>query len=164
MALPAWRTAIVVVAAVGVVVAVSRASLGAQVLAHNDQALANMRTQAEAGDPLAQFDLGLLYHDGRNVPQDDAEAIEWYERAADQGFGLAQLHLGMIHAARGHGLPPDNLTACMWFILAASRSRGDVRNRAVELRDALTAALAPAQLAEAQRRAREWDAAHPRQR
>ena len=53
MALPAWRTAIVVVAAVGVGVAVSRASLGAQVLAHNDQALANMRTQAEAGDPLA---------------------------------------------------------------------------------------------------------------
>ena len=164
MALPAWRTAIVVVAAVGVVVAVSRASLGAQVLAHNDQALANMRTQAEAGDPLAQFDLGLLYHDGRGVPQDDAEAIEWYERAADRGFGLAQLHLGMIHAARGHGLPPDNLTACMWFILAASRSRGEVRNRAIELRDALTAALAPAQLAEAQRRAREWDAAHPRQR
>ena len=121
-------------------------------------------SQAEAGDPLAQFDLGLLYHDGRSVPQDDAEAIEWYERAADQGFGLAQLHLGMIHAARGHGLPPDNLTACMWFILAASRSRGDVRNRAVELRDALTAALAPAQLAEAQRRARAWDAAHPRQR
>ena len=33
MALPAWRTAIVVVAAVGVGVAVSRASLGAQVLA-----------------------------------------------------------------------------------------------------------------------------------
>ncbi len=159
------RACIVLVAvlAAGVVVCASRSPLDAQVLAHNSQALANMRTQAEAGDPLAQYDMAALYHDGRGVSRDGVEAAKWYERAAEQGLVLAQVGLGILYA-EGRSLPPDNLTAYMWLSLAAARSGGEAGNRVVERRDAVAAEMTPGQLAEAQRRARDWDSAHPRHR
>ncbi|HIE87808.1 MAG TPA: sel1 repeat family protein, partial [Gammaproteobacteria bacterium] len=43
-------------------------------------------TQVEAnqGDADAQYLLGLMYANGRGVPQDDKEAVRWYRLAADQ--------------------------------------------------------------------------------
>jgi hypothetical protein len=50
----------------------------------------------------------------------------------------------------------------MWLDLAAARlPSGEDRDLAVRGREALTAHMTPAQIAEAQRLAREWDAAHP---
>ena len=63
----------------------------------------------------------------------------------------------------GRGLPKDAVSAYVSFSLAASRSEGDIRQRAIALRDALTEVMAPEQLAEAQRLAREWAAAHPQE-
>lgn len=45
---------------------------------------------AGQGTPDAQFHLGYLYHMGRGVAQDNAEAARWYRKAADQGFADAQ--------------------------------------------------------------------------
>jgi hypothetical protein len=87
-----------------------------------------------------------------------------YERAAGHGFGLAQFHLGLLHAASVGGRSPDNVTACMWLTLAASRLRGDVRDRAIGQRDAVAARMTPAQLVEARRRVREWIAGQPQSR
>ena len=42
-----------------------------------------LRVRAEAGDAVAQNDLGVRYDDGRGVPQDDAEAVRWFRLAAD---------------------------------------------------------------------------------
>ena len=39
---------------------------------------------AQAGDPRAQFHLGVLYERGWGVPQDFREAARWYLSAADQ--------------------------------------------------------------------------------
>ena len=41
------------------------------------------RTRAEAGDPNAQYDLARDYRFGNGVPQNYAEALVWYRRAAD---------------------------------------------------------------------------------
>ena len=49
----------------------------------------------------------------------------------------------------------------MWFNLAASRLTGEDREDAVKNRDIVAGQLTPAALNEAQRLAREWDAAHP---
>ena len=43
-----------------------------------------LRARAELGDAPAQNDLGVMYADGRGVPQDDAEAVRWYRLAAAQ--------------------------------------------------------------------------------
>ena len=49
----------------------------------------------------------------------------------------------------------------MWFNLAASRLTGEVRENVVNNRDTVAELMTPTQIADAQRLAREWDAAHP---
>ena len=55
------------------------------------------------------------------------------------------------------------MQAHMWTNLAASRETGEERKLFADGRDALARLMTPAQLADAQRLAREWDAAHPRE-
>ena len=55
------------------------------------------RPLAEQGDAAAQYSLGLMYHQGRGVPQDDAEALKWYRLAAKQGDAHAQHYLGVMY-------------------------------------------------------------------
>ena len=40
---------------------------------------------AEAGDEVAQYNLGVMYDNGLGVPQDPKEAVKWYRLAAEQG-------------------------------------------------------------------------------
>ena len=37
-----------------------------------------------------------MYDEGEDVPQDHAEAVRWYRRAAEQGYAGAQFNLGTI--------------------------------------------------------------------
>src|SRR2546423_1753112 len=66
-------------------------------------ALQQWRPIAEAGDPHAQYNLGLLYARGEGVAQDYRQAAEWYEKAAQQGVAAAQYNLGVIYA-NGQGV------------------------------------------------------------
>lgn len=50
---------------------------------------------AKSGDPVAQNDLGAIYHDGKGVPIDYSEAIKWFSKAAKQGHSLAKYNLGI---------------------------------------------------------------------
>ena len=45
-------------------------------------ALSELRPLAEQEDAVAQFNLGLIYAQGRGVPQDAAQARQWCEEAA----------------------------------------------------------------------------------
>jgi uncharacterized protein len=47
-----------------------------------------------------------MYSEGLGVPQDDAEAVKWYRRAADQGLAGAQSGLGSLYN-EGKGVPQD---------------------------------------------------------
>ena len=60
------------------------------------------------------------------------------------------------------GVPQDCVLAHLWYNLAASRATGEVRYQAVKNRDIVAERMSADQLAEAQRLARKWDAAHPR--
>ena len=122
-----------------------------------------MERQKGAGhDAFAQFSLGVAYGRGRGVPQDDAEAVGWYRLAADQGHARAQGNLGVMYGT-GDGVPQDYVQAHMWFDLAASRMASGHRQHAVDGRDRAAGQMTPDDLSEAHRRAREWDAAHPRE-
>ena len=81
---------------------------------------------------------------------------------AEQGDAVAQLVLGVMYG-NGEGTPQDFVEAHMWANLAASQLSGEDRDLAVRHRDGLAAQMTPDQIAEAQRRAREWFAAHPRE-
>ena len=118
-------------------------------------ALRLWRPLAEEGDALAQYNLGLMYGKGEGVPQDDAEAVKWYRLAAEQGLANAQNSLGVMYT-NGEGVPQDYVQAYLWFDLAASQSSAPGAEKAVKNRDIIASQMTPAQIAKAQRLAREW--------
>jgi TPR repeat protein len=113
---------------------------------------------AEHGIPEAQHNLGLMYYQGQGVPQNYSEAAKWYRRAAEQGMADSQVNLGIMYY-HGQGVSQDYVLAHMWLNLAASQYPASVRenlNDAVHYKDIVNSLMTPAQIAKAQRLAREW--------
>ena len=61
----------------------------------------------------------LLKGDG--LPQDAAEAVKWYRKAADQGYAKAQYNLGVCYT-QGTGGPQDSAEAVKWYRNAAEQN------------------------------------------
>ena len=131
--------------------------LAVMVLSAQDD-LDTVRQAAEQGDATAQFNLGVMYAKGEGVPQDDVEAVRWFRLSAEQGHASSQGALGAMYM-NGQGVPQDDETAHVWLNVAASRSTGEQRDEYVEARDAVAERMTRGQLAEAQRRGREWEEA-----
>ncbi|MDP1872475.1 MAG: hypothetical protein Q8K61_12770 [Gallionella sp.] len=75
---------------------------------------------AEKGDAIAQYNMGLLYTQGRVILQDYRIALQWYLAAAEQGHPEAQNKLGELYAS-GKGVAQDFKKAMNWFLLSAKQ-------------------------------------------
>jgi uncharacterized protein len=104
------------------------------------------RPLAEGGDPIAQYNLGLLYLDGHGVPQSSAEAVNWFRRAAEQDYTQAQHNLGAMYGS-GQGVKRDFVQAYKWLNVCAAKGNSGC----VTQRDLIAKKLKPAQVAEGQR-------------
>ncbi len=114
------------------------------------------RLSASQGNTDAQRSLGDLYETGDGIVQDYVEATKLYTAAAEQGDDAAQEDLAGQYL-EGQGVPRDLVQAHLWYNLAASAHLGDeVRERRKAGREAAAKEMTPAQIAEAQRLAREW--------
>lgn len=83
--------------------------------------LEGLQRNAQAGDRVAQYNLGVLCETGRHgVPLDKAEAARWYRKSADQGYENAQYNLGVLYL-RGEGVEQDREAALHWIGLAADQ-------------------------------------------
>lgn len=112
---------------------------------HYDEALDLLKPLAAAGDPYAQYTIGVMYDDGRGVPKNLRLAHVWYLRAARNGLADAQFITGMFYAA-GRGRAQDPVRAYVWFDLAAAGGFPKA-NRA---RDQEMGEMTPAELHKAQ--------------
>nr|MDH4439969.1 peptidoglycan-binding protein [Rhizobium sp.] len=74
---------------------------------------------AKNGDPLALFEIGARYTEGRGVANNFAEAAKWYKLSADKGFALAQYRLANF-LEKGTGLAPNIQEAKRYYELAAA--------------------------------------------
>ena len=79
-----------------------------------------LHSLAEQGNAEAQFNLGLVYDRGREVPKDKHEALRWYRLAATQGDTFAQHALGDNYW-EGTGVPKNDTEAVRWWRLAADK-------------------------------------------
>ncbi|MGD1935313.1 MAG: hypothetical protein ACFB0Z_12540 [Candidatus Phaeomarinobacter sp.] len=86
------------------------------------------REAANAGSPVAQFNLGALHATGalNSGAPDHASALPWFEKAAAQGHPDAQYNLGLT-AAQGLGREVDNTIAARWFAAAAGHGMSDAQ-------------------------------------
>ena len=83
--------------------------------------------------------------------RDYATALRLIRPLAEQGDANAQYNLGVFYD-NGLGVSQDRVRAYMWLNLAAMQGR----ESAAALRDLVARLMTPAQIAEAQKLAREW--------
>ena len=105
-----------------------------------DTALKTFRKLAEQGHVIAQYNLGVMYRDGKGVPQDYAEAVRWYRLAAEQGDAAAQNNLGVMYG-RGQGVPQDYTEALKLYRLAADQGYAAAQRNLGSMYECLTSAL-----------------------
>jgi uncharacterized protein len=133
------------------------------------------RIAAGQGSSYAENVMGVACEHGLYLPQDDTEAFRWYRRAAnkvyerpeDTWIHTPQYNIGVMYAS-GRGTAQDYVRALMWFTLAVAfgdtkppspfgvQLAGTPTETALEQRDKLAALMTSAQIAEAEKLAREW--------
>lgn len=70
---------------------------------------------ADAGQVRAQYELGRIYRDGRDVEKDALLAAAWLTRAAEQDSDAAAYALGVLLLTGGEGLAKDVSAAVSWL-------------------------------------------------
>ena len=85
-----------------------------------EEAVKLIRPLAEQGKPSAQGLLGVMYKEGKGVPQDYKEAAKWYQLSAEQGNDRAQVNLGNLYY-HGEGVQQNYKEAVKWYRLSAEQ-------------------------------------------
>ena len=70
----------------------------------------------------AQTNVLIMYSNGEGVPENDAEAVKWYRKAANQGYAPAQNNIGSKYF-NGEGMPLDYTKALEWYRKAANQGQ-----------------------------------------
>lgn len=110
------------------------------------------RKAAENGFPQAQLILGIMYVEGDGVPENTEESLNWLRKAAKHRNGIgadAQARIGRIYE-RGIGVEKDDVTAYVWFSVAAANGSDEAKWETPSVVKRLTSS----QLAEAQQRSK----------
>ncbi|MDB5802759.1 MAG: Sel1 domain protein repeat-containing protein [Betaproteobacteria bacterium] len=81
-------------------------------------AFTELSPDARRGKPEAMYLLGKMYAEGQGIGRDDAQAFEWFQKAADANYAPAQGMLGMFYA-QGRGATRDNTKSIEWARRAA---------------------------------------------
>lgn len=89
--------------------------------------IASLRTQAEQGNPEAQYDFAIALCCGHGMRRDQKEANKWFLRAALQGHSRAQSALGWRYMT-GRGVARDNAEAVKWLRKAAEQGDTSAQN------------------------------------
>jgi putative methionine-R-sulfoxide reductase with GAF domain len=120
--------------------------------------LADMQRLADNGDADAQWQMGVRFHNGEDVPRDDAQAMQWFQRAAEQGNVAAQRALGAYYFA-GRGVPSDFSKAYFWSAIAGAQGDEMSKSRL----PVLALQMTQSQIAAARQQAEQWIHAHSQQ-
>ena len=92
------------------------------------QAIEHWLPIAEEGNSNAQYNLGLMYHNGQGVKQDFDEAAKWFLYSAEQGNIRSMQLLSTMHVL-GRGVEKDFIQSYIWATIASKN--GDENSLAV---------------------------------
>lgn len=90
---------------------------------------------AQAGDPEAQYRLGLLHDLSGGRPEAAALAYHWYRAAAAAGHPAAQFNVAVMHDS-GRGVGRDQAEAALWYGRAAAHGHPRARYNLGQLYEA----------------------------
>lgn len=136
-----------------------RAAAGAYERKDMATAVRLWKVWAAKGNAEARTLLGAMYWSGEGVPRDHKEAARLYLLAANQGYARAQNNIGFM-LGFGEGIPPhDDIEAYKWLSLGIANYTAKNQDRLEQARQdlaTLTKRMSPAQIAEAQKRAKSF--------
>lgn len=110
----------IAMAEIGVLPAPTIAPVGPGGPGGEAQVAAELDARAKAGDPMAEFRLGILYAVGKGVPRDYGRAASWLRASAESGVADAQYDYGMM-CDKGLGVARDAAEAARWYAKAAQQ-------------------------------------------
>jgi len=82
------------------------------------EAYCMLRPLAVSGDAEAQYNIGWMYLNGYGLAINDSLALEWWQRAADQGYTDATFSLAMLYSL-GEGQVKKDPDLALDYYLAA---------------------------------------------
>ena len=95
---------------------------------HYHRAFAILSNKAKSGCPYSQTMLGHMYDTGVGATVNLEKAVHWFKKAAEQGYGQAQLDLGKLYLggerlvkAEEHFVQPEFAHAAFWLRKAAAQ-------------------------------------------
>lgn len=120
---------------------------------------------AERGDASAQFNLGIIHHNGsidsrHTIEGSRSEAMRWLRAAAEQGLPRAQVKLAELYV-EGPNTPESSIQACAWLLLAATDLRGALLENARSAHRLAASRLTAAQIEKAEHIAQGWKPNRP---
>jgi len=90
-----------------------------------------LRAAAAAGNPAAEYEIGVRYSEGRGAAVDLELAAQWFESAATHGLPPAQYRLGSLYE-KGQGVKKDLNKARTLYLQAADKGNAKaIHNLAV---------------------------------
>lgn len=93
----------------------------------DSDSFAELRAEADQGRADAQAVLGWCYSEGKGVPQNQAEAVRWYSKAANQGNAGGQFRLG-FHYLSGLGVEKNEKEGVKWLMKSAMQGNAEAQN------------------------------------
>ncbi len=100
--------------------------------ADGKRAVAALEIAAKANIGDAEHALGVLYKQGRAVPQDNAKAAEWMAKAAESGNVAGEIEYAIM-LFNGEGVATDETAAARLFLRAAYKGNAIAQNRIARL-------------------------------
>jgi len=100
--------------------------------------------------------VGFMYQGNLGVATDYAKAREYYLKSCNNDSSFSCNNLATLYRD-GLGVPQDYVSALMWLNLSAAQGK----EGAATFRDLVARLMTPAQIAEAQKLAREWKPTKP---
>ena len=90
---------------------------------------------AEEDDLISINNLGWMYENGFGVEQDYATALNYFYKAAEAGYAVAQCNVGRYYIEQRGGMPKDIEHAKQWLQLSADQGYERAVQLLEELRD-----------------------------
>ena len=76
----------------------------------------------------ARTRIGILYVEGKGIPQDYDKALSNFKMSAKKGYAMAQYYMGQMYE-NGYGVDKDYETAYDWYVKAAKQDYAPALNQ-----------------------------------
>lgn len=103
------------------------------------QAVEWYQKAADQNDAGAQYNLGLMYDQGKGVARDYRQSVKWWTKAGKQDHAGAQLLLGLMYY-EGKSVNQNYITAYRWFNKAKANGAASAKQLLDELENLMTVA------------------------